>query len=193
MLISWRKQTTEEKSRGDREELEELLLAIAGEDREALGRLYAKTRGAVYAAALAVVHNAVEAQDVTQDVYVQVWEKAGLYTCQGKPMSWLLAVTRNLARSRTRWAGWGSELKETEWEAIPAEAPRVTPEDRLFLQEALAQLPEGDREVVLLYAVSGLRHREIADLLGIPLNTALSRYSRALAKLRKTVKGWEEQ
>ena len=83
--------------------------------------------------------------------------------------------------------------KETEWEAIPAEAPRVTPEDRLFLQEALAQLPDGDREVVLLYAVSGLRHREIADLLGIPLNTALSRYSRALAKLRKTVKGWEEQ
>lgn len=193
MLISQTGQTTEEKSRWDRKKLDQLLLAVGAGDREALGELYNRTRGAVYAAALAMIHDAAEAQDVTQDVYVQVWEKAGLYKSQGKPMSWLLAVTRNLARTRTRWKGWFSELKETEWEAIPAQAPAVTPEDRQLLQEALAHLADGDRKVVLLHAVSGMHHREIANLLGIPLNTALSRYSRAIAKLRKTVKGWEDQ
>ncbi len=176
-----------------REELERLLSAVAAGDRDAFGALYRLTRGAVYAMALSVVKNAHDAQDVAQDAFVKVWESAGQYRAPGSPMGWLLTVTRNLARMRLRQSARQGELTEAEWDAIPADSPRVTPEDRLLLQTALAALDGGERQIVLLHAVSGLKHREIAALLDLPLSTALSKYHRALKKLRAQMEGDDPQ
>ncbi len=180
-------QTTEEESR-DRE-LDRLLLQVGQGDREAFARLYALTRGAVYALALSLLRDAHEAQDVAQDVFVKVWESAPAYRPQGSPMAWLLTVARNLARSRLRQSGRQIELDEEAWNAIPAAAPEVSPEDRQLLQGALARLGAEEREIVLLHAVTGLKHREIAVLLELPLSTVLSKYHRGLKKLRAQMKG----
>ena len=59
------------------------------------------------------------------------------------------------------------------------------PTDRLVLESALAILSEEERQIILLHAVSGLKHREIADSIGLPLSTTLSKYHRGLKKLRK--------
>ena len=81
------------------------------------------------------------------------------------------------------------QLDEEEWDAIPADSPAVTPEDRQILQTALASLADQERQVVMLHAVTGLKHREIATLLQVPLATVLSKYHRALKKLRVQLEG----
>ena len=183
MLTGLAVQTTEEKDR----ELDRLLLRVGQGDREAFARLYSLTRGAVYALALSLLRDAHEAQDVAQDVFVRVWESAPAYRSQGSPMAWLLTVARNMARSRLRQSGRQIALDEEAWNAIPAAAPDV--EDRQLLQGALARLGAEEREIVLLHAVTGLKHREIAQLLELPLSTVLSKYHRGLKKLRAQMKG----
>ena len=153
-------------------------------DRDASARLYSLARGAVYALALSLLQDAHEAQDTAQDTFVKVWESAPSYRPQGSPMAWMLTIARNLRRGG-RQVG----LEDEEWNAIPADLPAVSPEDRQVLQEALARLGEEERRIVLLHAVTGLKHREIAQLLELPLSTVLSKYHRGLKKLRALMKG----
>lgn len=166
--------------------LERLLAGIAAGDRDALAQLYHRTRTAVYASALAVLKNAHDAQDVTQEVFVRVWERAAQYRPDGSPMGWLLTVTRNEARMHLRRSRTVS-LDEAAWDAIPDPA-QVCNEDRVLLQHMLAQLDDASREAVLLHA-AGFKHREIAHRLGIPLATVLSRHHRALKKLKQMIEG----
>ena len=176
----------------DRAALEALLRQIAAGDRDALAELYAAARGAVYAMALSVLKNAEDARDVTQDTFVRVWTNAGQYKPTGSPMAWLLTVARNLARMKLRERGRRADLTEAEWDAIPAKAEAVTAEDRTVLQTALAGLKDDERQIVLLHAASGLKHREIAALLQIPTATVLSKYHRACKKLRAQLEGDDE-
>ncbi len=182
-------QTTEEEADRRALELERLLLQVGQGDRDAFARLYSLARGAVYALALSLLQDAHEAQDTAQDTFVKVWESAPSYRPQGSPMAWLLTIARNLARSRLRRGGRQVGLEDEEWNAIPADLPAVSPEDRQVLQEALARLGEEERRIVLLHAVTGLKHREIAQLLELPLSTVLSKYHRGLKKLRALMKG----
>jgi len=182
-------QTIEHGGGPDRKELEQILIAVAAGEQEALAQLYHRTRAAVYALALSVLKNTHDAQDVTQDTFVRVWDSAPQYRPQGSPMAWILTITRNLARMKLRRDAKHVDLDEEQWQAIPADLPGVTPEDRHLLQEALSILTEEERRVVMLHAVSGLKHREIAALLELPLATTLSKYHRALKKLRVFMKG----
>ena len=170
-------------------ELEGLLSGVAAGERDALARLYCRTRAAVYALALSILHNDCDAQDVTQDVFVRVWENAPQYRPQGSPMAWLLTIARNESRMKLRRAEKFVDLEEREWLAIPADTPAVTPEDRQVLQCAMSALSDTERQVVLLHAAAGLKHREIAGVLELPLATVLSKYHRALKKLRSYLKG----
>ena len=189
MLAALSVQTTEEENQRRRRELDRLLLQVGRGDRDAFARLYVQTRGAVYALALSLLHDAHEAQDVAQDAFIKVWESAPSYRPQGSPMAWLLTIARNLSRSRLRQSGRQAELDEEEWNSLPEENPEISPEDRAVLQEALAQLEAEERRIVLLHAVTGLKHREIAALLERPLSTVLSKYHRGLKKLRALMKG----
>lgn len=189
MLMLLTAQTTERHGVEERRELDELLSGVAAGDREALAHLYRRTRTAVYGLALSYVKNAHDAQDVTQDTFVRVWDSAYQYKPQGSPMGWLLAVARSLALMKLRQGSRQEQLEDEEWDAIPAESPAVTPEDRQVLQQAMAALTDEERQVVMLHAVTGLKHREIAHLLEMPLATVLSKYHRALKKLRVQLEG----
>ena len=173
-------QTTEDEEAHRALELEQLLIQTGEGDQEAFAGLYSLTRGAVYALALSLLHNAQEAQDTAQDTFVKVWESAPSYRPRGSPMAWLLTVRRS---------GRQVDLDDEEWEAIPAAVPGVSLEDRQVLQEALARLSGEERRIVLLHAVTGLKHREIAQLLELPLSTVLSKYHRGLKKLKSLMKG----
>ncbi len=189
MLMLLMAQTTEEEAQDRRETLDRLLLEIAAGDQEALAQLYHQTRAAVYGLVLSYVKSAHDAQDLTQDAFVRIWEKAPQYRPQGAPMGWILSLARNLALMSLRQRERQGELSEEEWDAIPAGAPSVSPEDRQVLQGALAILEEQERRVVVLHAVTGLKHREIAQLLELPLATVLSKYHRALKKMRTHLEG----
>ena len=181
--------TTEYAPAENRHELQQLLIHIAGGEREALAELYQRTRSAVYGLALSYLKNAHDAQDLTQDVYVQVWDRAEQYRLIGSPMGWLLAVCRNLCLMRLRREERHAALSEEEWDAIPARECGLDADERALLQGALASLTDEERRVVLLHAVTGLKHREIAALLELPLPTVLSKYHRALKKMRIFLEG----
>ena len=173
----------------DPQQLEGLMAGLAAGDRESLAQLYHRTRAAVYGLALSILGSGHDAEDVTQDTYVTAWEKCHLYRPQGTPMAWLLTITRNLARMKLRDRGRTQDLGEEQWHAIPAQSPSVTPEDRAVLEAALNILSDQERRIVVLHAAAGLKHREIAKLLELPLPTVLSKYRRALSKLTTTLAG----
>ena len=172
--------TTEYAPAEDRHELQQLLIHVAGGEREALAELYQRTRSAVYGLALSYLKNAQDAQDLTQDVYVQVWDRAEQYRLTG---------CRNLCLMRMRREERHAALSEEEWDAIPARECGLDADERALLQGALASLTDEERRIVLLHAVTGLKHREIAALLELPLPTVLSKYHRALKKMRSFLEG----
>ena len=110
-----------------------------------------------------------------------------LYRQTGKPMAWLLTIARNLALMRLRRA----ESKNLSFDELfhveDTHDAYQTTENHMVLEKVLHTLTDGERQIVMLHALSGLKHREIADLLGIPQATAISRYNRALAKLRNSM------
>ena len=181
--------TTEYAPAEERRELQRLLIRVAGGDRDALAELYQRTRAAVCGLALSYLKNAHDAQDLTQDVYVQVWDRAEQYRLTGSPMGWLLAVCRNLCLMRLRREERHAALSEEEWDALPARECGLDADERALLQGSLAVLGEEERRIVLLHAVTGLKHREIAALLELPLPTVLSKYHRALKKMRSFLEG----
>lgn len=181
--------TTEYSPAEDRHALQQLLIRIAGGERDALAELYQRTRTAVYGLALSYLKNAQDAQDLAQDVYVQVWDCAVQYRPTGSPMGWLLTVCRNLCLMRLRRGERHATLSEEEWNAIPAQECGLDADERTLLQGALAKLADEERRIVLLHAVAGMKHREIAALLELPLPTVLSKYHRALKKMRSFLEG----
>ena len=163
---------------------EELIRAVGQGDREAFYRLYQDTARPLYSYILSLTKSTHEAEDIMQEAFLTVWTKAAVYVPQGKPLAWLFTITKNLCRdllrgqSRTEAAPDGAE-DDLRFSYVS------DPTDRLVLEAALKALGEEERQVVLLHAASGLKHREIARDLGLPLSTVLSRYSRALKKLKR--------
>lgn len=173
--------------------LEELLIRVKGGDTEAFAEVYGRTRAAVYAMALSYLKNAADAEDTAQETFVRIWQSKEKYRPQGSPMAWILTVARNLSLMTLRQNARRADISEDEWSAIPEDAPRVSAEDRIVLDEAMRTLSDEERRVVLLHVSSGLKHREIAKLLEMPLSTVLSKYNRAIKKLLKELKGADGQ
>lgn len=174
-------------------ELEALISGIAAGSREDLAELYRRTRAAVYGLALSYLKNGAEAEDVAQDTFVKVWAAAPSYRPQGKPMAWLLTIARNLALGRMRTAARIQDLSEAQWSAFSIESDTLTADDRTVLGAALGRLSDEERHIVVLHAVCGLKHREIAQFLDLALPTVLSKYHRSLKKLKTILEGDDAQ
>ena len=93
---------------------------------------------------------------------------------------------------KLRERGKTEELEPESWERLAAGSPLGTVEDRQVLRTALEGLTDEERQVVTLHAVTGWKHKEIAHLLDLPLSTVLSKYRRALQKLRTILEGGEK-
>ena len=158
-------------------------------DRDALAELYTRTRAAVYGYALSLLKHRQDAEDVMHDAYLQIWRSAGRYRSQGKPMAWMMTIVRNLALDRLRLRDRLQTEDLAAGEALAEEPAAITPEDRLLLQALLETLDQETRQMVVLHDLAGLKHRETAALLGLPLSTVLSRYGRAVKTLNAA---WKE-
>lgn len=169
----------------DPEAVEQCLFRIREQDPEALEEFYYRTSTSVYGFALSILKNAQDAEDVMHDLYLLVWSGAGTYRAAGKPMAWVLTITRNLCLQKLREYRKRSDISQEDWETYIGGNSKMSPEDKLILSECLKHLSDEERQVVVLYAVSGFKHREIAKLLEMPLSTVLSKYNRAMKKLRK--------
>lgn len=172
--------------------LDEVLKRLARGDKKALEELYHETKSTIYGFSLTITKNPADSEDVLQETYLKIWANADRYTAKGTPMSWILMIAKNLSLMKLREKKRHQDLEPEEWDMefyIPDSAGNV--EDRQFLEAALNLLTLEEREIILLHAVSGLKHREIAELVDMPLATVLSKYHRGLKKLRKYVEGVE--
>ena len=111
----------------------------------------------------------------------------------GKPLAWIFTIEMNLIRRQ-----WGKNQRFVPLdESIEIESDDGDFADSVinneFLRQVLSTLSEEEREVITLHIVSGLKHREIAKLLGKPLSTVLSKYNRAIKKLQIQIKEKEER
>lgn len=179
--------TSADKRRADcnADQVEQCLLAMKNQDLKALEELYRRTSASVFGFALSVLKNVQDAEDVMHDLYVLVWSAAGKYDPDGRPMAWIMTITRNLCLQKLREYQKRSDIPQEDWENYVSGNPNMSSEDKLILAECLKILSDEERQIIALHAVAGFKHREIAKLLEKPLSTILSRHNRALKKMQK--------
>lgn len=163
-----------------------LMRRAAGGDVYAQRALYDLTRGAVYGFALSMLRNRHDAEDVMQESYVKLLSSLSQYRAMGKPMAWVMSIVRSQALMKLRAGRREQAAEPGVLESVAADAG-MPHEERILLEASLRELSDEERQVVTLHALSGLRHREIAELLALPLSTVLSKYTRALRKLRRAL------
>ncbi len=173
--------------------LERCLCEIAEENAAALEEVYRLMSAPVYGYALSFLKNAQDAEDVLHDCFVNVYASAKGYRPGGKPMAWIFTIARNLCLLKLREHRRTADFAAEDWEAYRDRCADFTPDDRLLLTQCMTRLSDEERQIVVLHAAAGFKHREIAEILQLPLPTVLSKYHRALKKLRQYLaKGAEE-
>lgn len=172
----------------------QLLAAMARGDKNALASLYDQLSGPLYSLALRMLGDAGEAQDLIQDIFLQVWRTAATYEPgRGSVFSWMTTLTRNRAIDRIRMRKRRSELLAN---AAPELQPSALGGDAdsaksLWLREkseavraALADLAPDQQQAIELAYFSGLTQQEIATKLSEPLGTIKARIRRGLLRLK---------
>jgi RNA polymerase sigma-70 factor (ECF subfamily) len=170
-----------------------LLARIAQRDPLALEALYERHAKQVFSLALAILGNRTKAADLTQEVFLLVWRHAGIYRPTGEPRAWLLRLTRNraideLRRERRRPQG-NTILPEEALHSLPVPSTAIETVEQREVREAVAALPENQREALFLAFFHGFSHQEIATRLHMPLGTIKARIRRALQTLRQQLQG----
>ncbi len=168
----------------DAKKLDLYIERIANYDKDALAGLYHMTSASVYSFALSLLKNIQDAEDVLHDTYLQVYKTAASYKSMNKPLAWILTIARNLSLMKLRNRKKIVDSKPQDWNSAFEAIPSVTAEDRLVLVSCMDKLTDEERQIIMLHTVSGYKHREVAGFLKIPLSTALSKYHRAIKKLR---------
>lgn len=168
----------------DAKKLDLYIERIANYDKDALAGLYHMTSASVYSFALSLLKNIQDAEDVLHDTYLQVYKTAASYKSMNKPLAWILTIARNLSLMKLRNRKKIVDSKPQDWNSAFEAIPSVTAEDRLVLVSCMDKLTDEERQIIMLHTVSGYKHREVAGFLKIPLSTELSKYHRAIKKLR---------
>ncbi len=166
-------------------DLDALIKGISNGSQVALEQLYRYTHSSVYSFALSILKNTHDAEDVLHDCYIAIWNGAGNYRSQGKPLAWIMTITRNLCLQQIRKHQKTEDIPQDEWERHLFDNGELTMEDKSVLSACMALLSEQERQIVTLHAVSGFKYREIAEFLDLPLSTVLSKYHRAIKRLKQ--------
>ena len=169
----------------------EILRAIAGGDEQALGALYDRYRLILFGLILRIVRSQPEAEDVLQEVFLQVWRRASSFDeARGRPFTWLVTLGRSRAIDRLRSLGARERtVTEAAHEATDsisdAATDAVKSEQAEAVRRALSQLPEEQRRTLVLAYFEGLTQTEIAERLNTPLGTVKTRMRSGMIKLRE--------
>lgn len=153
-------------------------------EQDAFRELYEISYRPLYAFLLSCTLNAEDAQDLLQDTYIQIIKNCHRYREKGNPMAWMMKVAKNLflmkCRKKTEEVMSYEDMEEKlGFEDI------TNVDDRMALEKMFETLSAADRNLIIMHDISGLKHREIAKLLDMPLGTVLARYNRGIRKLQK--------
>jgi RNA polymerase sigma-70 factor (ECF subfamily) len=177
---------------------EALMKDISHRRHDALRELYGRHSKRLRATIDGVVHEEAEADDVLQEIFLQVWEEAGRYSPKaGKPLGWMVTIARRRAidRLRRRQAYCRARDRYEKRVMQDSQTPRrdaaetfILNDLRHFLKKSIRALPQFQREAVELAFFKGLSHREIAAATRAPLGTVKTRLELGLQKLTHALK-----
>ena len=171
--------------------LDKLLGQVAQGDTAAFERLYDEVAGPVYGLAVRILRDSAQAEEIAQEVLIQVWRKAaGFDPSRGGAMTWIMTLAhhRTVDRVRTEQASAAREDQAARRE-IPAVADGVAELvldrlDRQRVRDCLGSLTGAQRESITLAYYDGYTYREVAARIGLPLGTVKSRIRDGLIRLR---------
>jgi RNA polymerase sigma-70 factor (ECF subfamily) len=179
-------------------------VGVRNGDAQALSEFFEFTFDRVYSLAVRLLGDHTSAEDAAQEVFLKVHRAANRLDPDRSPLPWLTTITynvcRDVLRSRKRQAqrsvpidGDAEGVDQIRADGPTPEASALASERERLVQEALMRLPEELREIVVLRDYQGMRHEEIAEVVGASHAAVRKRYSRALAKLADELKGvWDE-
>jgi RNA polymerase sigma factor (sigma-70 family) len=179
----------------DSSEINNLLLAVAGQDNDAFRALYDRTSGYLMAVILRISRDRQVAEDLLQDVYVQVWRRADSFDpLQGAAMAWLTVIARHRAidhiRSHGRVRNQMADNMQAELDRLPSLTAAVgQASDLRQLSTCLGHLQPDHRQAVLLAYYNGWTREELALHFNIPENTLKTWLRRGLIALRACMDG----
>jgi RNA polymerase sigma-70 factor (ECF subfamily) len=172
-------------------EEQQLVSNLLTGDEEAIREVYARFGRPVYTLGLRLLGSAEAAEELTQDVFLTAWRKAGRFdAARGRLSTWLMAIAHNLAVDRLRRENgltrpqlvFVDEMPEEEGDGL---GPIQSVIDRDLARRAMEALSEAERSLLLLAYFRGMTAREIAEADGIPLGTVKTRLRAALIKMRR--------
>jgi len=183
---------------------EQLMAHIQERDPEALSALYDRYSGILKSLIMGVIHNDAEADDLLQEIYMEIWKQAAHYSVQkGKPLGWIVTLTRrrSIDRLRKKQAyARAEERLQNETEQQPEAWVHNTTEDDINMSDTrrlilgvLKNLPPAQREAIDLAFYHGMSQREIAAKTGIPLGTIKTRLELGLKKISEALKGMRDE
>ncbi len=171
-----------------------LAQASARGDMQAFAELFERHNRRVYSLCLRMMHNVTEAEDLAQEVFVQLFRKIGSFRGDSAFTTWLHRLTVNQVLMHFRKLKVRDE-KTTEDGETPDQTVKGTENpnrmpviDRIALDKAIAQLPPGYRDVFVLHDVEGYEHEEIARMRRCAVGTSKSQLHKARMKLRQLLK-----
>lgn len=172
----------------------ELLREIGAGDRTAFARFYDSYSKLLFSIAFKILNDSKEAEDVLQEVFLQIWDKAGQYDSRlGKPVSWAVTLTRNKAIDHIRSSQRRAKLMEDAAVEMSPEEPANESvrgrESATLISSAVAELPAEQRQAIELAFFRGLTQNEISETLKEPLGTIKARIRRGMLKLRDRLEG----
>ena len=164
---------------------ESLVREIGNGNPAALGAFYDRFSGVVTALALRILRNGSEAEEVVQEVFLQVWHQASRFDAQrGSVTGWLCVIARSRALDRLRRQ---VARREDPAESLPNPSAAPRTEEGIAVRRALEGLSEEQRTALQLAYYEGLTQSEIATRLGQPLGTVKTRIRAAMGRLRETL------
>ncbi len=172
----------------------DLTQAAAKGDMAAFEEIYQRHHRRVYSICLRMLQNAYEAEDLTQDVFIQLYRKVGSFRGDSAFTTWLHRMTVNqvLMHFRKRNVKYEKTTEEGETPdqivAGTSNPDRMPVVDKIALENAIDQLPDGYKNVFVLHDVEGFEHEEVARILGCSVGTSKSQLHKARLKLRKLLK-----
>ena len=160
-----------------------LLRAIAQGDPNAMEEFFIAYKSGVYRYVMSVLQDAYAAEDVTQEVFVLVFRFASQFTGASSARTWLFAVARNAVAGYWRKKPLEEPYATIELEAAPSSFPL---ENEFY--DTVSVLDRASRDVVAMHIAGGLKHREIAAILGESESAVRQRYARAIKQLRRRIR-----
>src|SRR5438552_5490268 len=172
----------------------ELMKAIQAADPDALSQLYDRYNGILKALILRVIHNEAEADDLLQEIFMEIWKQAKNFSAQkGKPLGWMVTLTRRRAIDALRKKQAYARAEE-RFQAEPEQQPlawvqNVTEDEihagdtRVLMAKVINSLPVAQQQVIELAFFQGMSQREIASHTNIPLGTVKTRLELGLKKI----------